>query len=496
MSIQDEFQKNIQNIAKTKELTEKTDKALRDIEEAKKAKIDVVRLATGVEGGNTKDTGAGGNASGNSVTVNTATGTLDSLVVPATGAANNNSAQPTTTQQTLSQLEAAAARQAAAANAANGSNDLSQAIKDALADAIKGSNNRPGGGGGGGSTGSGSSSSPNMGDKGNASGSNVVHQSSPLDSGTIEGQIAASMYAKGATPEQVNFAIEAYRMYERGVHEVGAVMDGHPSTPALVINSNTNKYWDELKTVDTLEGVVGVDPDDESKAVVVRFDNHPLLPNPADVIAANQNPWPIDGINAAPRKGFIQGWQWSNVYGGPTPAWSDLDAPTLAGIVAGFPGTGHQIYRYETLVDGLGNPVQVNSYMKYTDNFGNPHEDIGAGVYIASACIPGSNANCPVEAPVEQAWPVTGAYSLAWILGKVGGSIFDTDLPLKYKVPTSVMNIKSNYNGKTYVITAGIEGGVLMYEDVDNPPYALYYGADRTLQAIPPNEVIQFYKAK
>lgn len=485
------YSDDIRTIAKTQELLDKANKALKVAEEAKKDAIDTQRMVaqqrpnagpTSVGNNGSGDTSDGTNAQGDPV--------LPPLAPPPSPKPGNN-----TNTNTTDSYGNGINNSGTGTSAGNKSNDLSN---------------------------NGSQYNPN--DTGsNAGGSRTdsKKQADPDNAGDPDWeQIQQALEDSGASPEYIAEMRRQYFLAEQGKHEISDVYNGDAGpkptegTWTGYAPNGTGGNQDSMSSLvhglrEVINAVVGVDPNDPNTAIEIRFDNKSILPSIAEASAAGQNTW--TSTSTAPIKKGWEFWEQGFYYRSQHDVFNKQhDAPTkylaalsLAQATVGYvsPSFGYIIEDYRNLTNAGGSDTQPGDYdVEFYYNWDNTSFPINTGwanyrmTVSKLSCVTFPNADmCVIDPARESAWPPVGLYVLSLIGGQFLYSIFDSEVPLRYKGISSAVNIKSAIDDNTYSIEPAIEGGFIINNITDNQGYFLYYGADRSLHAIVPINQYKFY---
>jgi len=288
--------------------------------------------------------------------------------------------------------------------------------------------------------------------------------------------INTAMVAAGATSDEIKAARMKFFGLEPGKHEVGDVYNGDQGPKP----ETTNHRRDRGSLVsEVLNAIVGVDPDNASLLVEIRFDNKLPTPSVEESATAGQPPWtdgytpPTDDTwtsgfrvqDTADAEFYVSGSAWFNAYQG---LWID-DFPDIELTFVSLPD------HWEITSVLAGGTLR------------------GTGAILS--CTPGSSGTCPIVGPTLESWPTANLAVLMLTQGTFVGSTFDSEVPLKWQGGVSTVSIQSSVTGDNYTIEQAINGG-FMISNESNPEYMLYYGADRSLKTIVPVEQYNFYRPR
>ena len=460
------FYNDIQSIAKTKELTEKVDKAITIAEQAKKDAIEVKRASAIVSSGLPLVTETGNNGSGNTQPGTDANGNpIEGPLAPNPNPINTNPISQSATD--------AASGGGGGGSSQNGTNnnDKSGNAEDTNADTRTDSGNQANPGGAGGDTG--------------------------LD---IE-KITDALEAAGATPEQINKAIRDYvdSLVPAGVDEVSTVYNGDAGyTPEygnwVPNNSNAGEYNPATSKKEQIKALTGSDPDNPSTKVRINLDGVTPKPSDSEALADGQLPW--EDPNTPPTQQFWDGWE-QGKYWSLNSGYGLLKAPSVGLVARELPGILDE-NEPANAPHFLVEIVRVNDNLytcKYNRAIG------GAFEYPASRsdCTIGVDSPdfCPLAPTKESFWPTAGMWMMTLGSNVFAPNPYDSEVPLKYKNSAGIGKIRmlSSVTEEIYTVEAGANGGILISNET-NPDYFLFFGADRTLKTVAPMSYIKFYKPK
>lgn len=451
------YAEDIRTIAKTKELTDKADKALRIADEAKRAAINAQRVIAHQSGDTTKNVSAGNNGSGDQATGtgNTGDPIVDAPLAPPPQPPDDNSSTTSQTDSGSSSISVNGVDQGG-----SNANDLS----------------------GNGKT----QSTTTAGGTGTTS-TETKGQADPANAGDAAWDaISAALIAQGYNPgsDVYEAARRAYWTKEPGKHEVSDVYNGDagpkPTNFGSILTDNVD-IIDLDKKSERLNAVVGVDPDDNSKAVEIRFDNFSKIPSIEEAIAAGQLEW--TSLTEAPRKPaweeFQQGYMWtvSNPWAATADAPAVVMDLAIARLVAANPGGVYTDAHWEP--SSLA-PSGVNYTATWYEEAGTAGAPNNVTI-LRSSCVATDEATCPTTAQHESSFPIIGHYLLKLFNGQFIQSIFDSEVPLKYKGIKSSVTIKSAITGDNYTIEPSNDGGFMIY-NASSPEWLLIYNSDRTFR--------------
>jgi len=476
------YSDDIRTIAKTQEILDKANKALKYAAEAKKEAIDTKRVTTNQVG----NSNTGSNGSSNSTGTDAGGNPVQPPLAP----------PPTPKDDKNTDLSDLLGDKSGSSGSTSSSDPTKGSNSNDLSD--KGKEYDP--------------NNPSSG----GSRSDAAKQADPYNKDADWKVIEDRLRELGQSDEYIADARRLYFKDKKGQHEIGDVAKGDAG-PDLTIGSWTsfapnsgNANNDGLSSlvtpiVDRLNAVVGVDPEDDTLGVMLRFDGRSVIPSLQESIDAGQSVW-TDLVTPPAKAGwehFEQGFYW--VTTNPASAQAETPARTMdasiAAIRAIFPApypSGYGDADWDT--GSLTGPDGSHNYHATWYQGG-----VGVGppnnTTITRTTCDGPHASiCPTTAQTENIWPDVGLYNLSWLgpLGAVAGigySIYDSRVPARYKGLSGGVQIKSAIDGNTYNIEPGIEGGFLIYNASD-PSYMLYYGSDRTLRAVFPPEQVKFYLPK
>lgn len=480
----DQRSKDIKTIARTNELTEKVDKAITSTPPVRKEPLPTKRVMAAQVGNGSRSTTTGYNGGGS-----TTDGATDADGNPVNAPLAPPPSNPLGSSNVTSGANSGFTEYLSNGGISYKGGPLSPSNYDP--------NESSGGGGSSGVGGGSRTDAKNQADPDNATGQTATDLAA----------LRSSTAYQNATDEEQRRMEREILNTELGRHEVGQLYDGEEGPKyspgqwtylgnGLNTSSSSDNSFATLISgaIEQLNAIVGVDPDNPSTAVMIRIDGRDTVPSAVESAAANQAPWTSTSTPPA-KADWTQGYMWelSGVPGGfvyastPTAAGqAALSAlqeaePTqtisFAGITAndsGSPG-GPSIDRYD---------------VNYTRT---PNGDFSLTA-AAVVCDPGTSDDCPITAPLETTYPVVGLYYLKKSAGQWIKSQYDSEVPSKYSSPVSTIKIRSAITGDDYEFGPGIEGGYIL-ENVTNPDYFLFYGADRTLRTPPlPISYKKFFK--
>jgi len=469
------FYNDIQTIAKTKELTEKVDKAITVAEEAAKEAIGVkrttvIQTGSGLPFQDTGNNGSGATQPGTDINGNPIEGPLAPAPVPSK---SDPTQQHTTDGKPSSD--------------ANSGGDTKDVPKD---------NDKSGS-----TSSNGNGRGPSK-DQADPSSSSV---SADIDS------IVAAMTANGASPEEIAKAVQKYLQHlsDPGVNEISDVYNGYAGyTPTAgnwtSIAPNTGEYTEVTSSIEKIRAVVG-----KIGSSFVRINIDGIEPGPTldESTTAGQGEW-VDPITPP----LLAGWEYwqagywyqsSGTYAVGTydGATKYLAAKAVAEASIGYvsPGFGYTLTAYRNLTV-IGDELSTGDYHVefYLDwpGVGDGWIDNVILCYKKSCTSDPNIPVCPIAAAAETAWPPIGMWMLTKGATGFGPNQYDSEVPLAYQ-NTSIGKIvlDSAITGESYSVSAGANGGTIIANET-TPNYFLYFGADRTLKTVAPMAYLPFYKAK
>lgn len=480
------FADDIRTIAKTKEIMDKADKAFAAAEEAKKEAIKIQRIQVGQTGNsNLKDAQVGTNGSGETTTGTGVGGAVvEAPLAPPINPADDNNDTLTNTDAGTGSYN----NNGVSHNGGTYNNNL-------IGGGSQISNSSEAG------TGTTRTESKEQADPDNA----------PL-SQHVQDYIAKrdAMIANGATADEIDAMRREHFSLEKGKHEIGDVMEGKAGPkPASGTSS-------DLSHNETLNSVVGVDPNDPSKTMEIRFDNRSYIPSIEESAAAGQPIWAsIDTPPAYPQDPtYRPGYYWTSYEGlGSTycKTFTEAAALTVAYMAANDPdgefvgdilGVDYPSGSPTTVSDSSAIPNGSHSFSYVIEDTRGAFPDfffLAPGGLATCPAPPAANpliaAVCETGAPpltYPDSYPTIGHWVASLVAGKFIYSLFDSEVPLQYKSSKSSASIKSAINGHTYTIEPTFDGGMMMYDETA-PAWMLVYNADRTLRFPVPIEYYNFY---
>lgn len=524
------FGDDIRTIAKTKELEEKISKALRFTAAEERDLIRAQRIAVSVTADGDKSDSIGNNGSGDSTTGTTSDG---STITPPLAPPPKKSDIDNVSNTAADAVADKATDFGILKKGGTKRNDLSQQARGLSQvegeDVAQGAS--PGGGGGGG-TNSGKGSTRTEGRE-QADPDNAPTSSRVTDWNNKK----SARESEGATADEIRTDKREHFTTELGRHEVGDVGDGKAGPKPRGDASFYSTYQDTLDVVEVLDAVVGVSVDNLLISMEIRFDGRSTIPSIAESDAAGEPAW--TSIDDAPTDGtWTEGfwWRYSNTTAPADPAsfrtynsyakgetkdaiasggltavlehlkgwarWasgskftvSSLDIKNHSdphnGNIDTSPASGFDAeVSYDYYHQGDTNDERTATYVIDQFDCSTTTPDSGTDVFLdgLSPCSLTSE-----NAPQLLFWPKVDHMMLKYESGKFSGSTFDPDLPLKYAQPTSKIEIKSTYNGKTYTIEPLHDGGFALYSTSDT--HALIYNADRTLRFPIQQTFLDYYR--
>ncbi len=472
---------DIRTIARTKEILDKANKALKTAEVAKKEAIDVQRSYAYQQGDGSKTSGVGNNGSGESTTGTGPDGlpVIGPLAPPPNPPRQSNN----TTENEPTYYSDPWGKQGTGYSLdPNGSNNNNKT--DSADEQNPNESNSSGG-------------STSREDKKNQADPDSADPSSQK-SQDWENIKASEQYTNASDEEKRRMEREFWAT-EEGSVDIGEAYEGtdgpKPSEPSYTEQVGTNYPQPRAETI---KEFVGVDPDNESVAIALRLDGKLNYPSDAEAAAGGQEPWtgpegpPIDPTWI----GYEQGkyWTGSGTYfltaTEPAPGLLPLNSIGYTDIAFGYvvtdvrnievePGGGS----YEVYNDWSGTANPENSGWSSGNWF---HSESSCGVEVGTD-------RCPTAPPSASAFPIVGIYGLRYINGQIDYSPYDSEVPAKYRSPSSVVAIKSKVTGDTYSISPSINGGTMVINETNNQGYFLYYSSDNTLKYPVPMNQLKFY---
>ncbi len=322
-------------------------------------------------------------------------------------------------------------------------------------------------------------------------GTNALIQAS--QSAAELGAITSALSSLGYSDNQIAKYALQYLQDNYGVdgtYDVAGVLDGKIGpAPNWTAFPGGQDYSTNDNINDRVEGVIGLDVSDLSKAIVVNFIDKGYLPSSADSINAGQEPW-TDITNPPEKLGFQFGYYWS--YAGFNAA-----TPTDAleqGIAGGaFPNATHG----GASVTGTsgGQPNQYTYSVEFEPGLPTDVNVIRGGSGSDCSGAFGSTI-CPATAPHEISWPVVGTYILNLVDGLFVGSPFNAELPDKLRYNnTSSIQLANASDGRIIDILPGVNGGTVII-DSTRTETGLFYDSNGYLRAFVPVDRIQFFVPK
>lgn len=328
-------------------------------------------------------------------------------------------------------------------------------------------------------------------------------------------KILDALNARGASQSEINQARIDFLRKELGIDEVGDVYNGDTGAqPVDTSNSNNSRGTDNqgpsAAPPTRQRGILGVDPENNSTALLIRYDG--WLPSPSDFDAnnGNQDPW-VNGL-APIQRTYVAGFYWKIISGATTiygqtffdivGRRESLDGSTAYGCNDGTnkvttltPQSGDHI-----LFSGNPNGIIGQSFGSLGGTTYAPQAHLGTvstGEYGLEACAGGdvgAGATCMLDPPLETAWPVTGIGVLTLTDGKFKKSPYDTEAPFKYSTGQSVAQVKSLVTGETYQTEPAINGGFMISQTSSGGgDYILVYGSNGQLTGLIPTNLKNFY---
>lgn len=461
------FYSDVQTIAKTKELTEKIDKAIAIAEEAKKDSIDVKRVAGVYEAAGALSVTAGANGSG--------------VTQPGVDADGNPIDGPLAPPPTT-----------------NTPNPITQGAVE-------------GAGGSGGSGGSSQNATPDNDKSGDAEDTNddtrtdSANQADPGGAGGASGidieKIIEALEAAGSTEQEIANAVQSYvdSLVPSGVNEVSQVYNGEAGyTPEYgnwaENNPNSGEYIPTTSKKEQIKAVTGKDPENPSMTVRINLDGVTPKPSAAEAENANQLPW--EDPNTPPTQQFWDGWE-QGYYWSIDSGYGILKAPAVGLVARELPGVLDEN-------EPTHAPHFLTGVVRVSDTLYTCEYDRAVGgpfTYSASrsGCVIGvdSPTFCPLAPAKENAWPTVGLWMMTLGSSALLPNPYDSEVPLKYKNTAGIGTVRlaSGLTGDIYTVEMGANGGTLISNET-NPDYFLFFGADRTLKTVAPMSYIKFYKPK
>jgi len=469
------FKDDIQTIARTQELLDKTNKALQSIKEASKEGIDVKRVAANVTG----NVSVGNNGSGD------------------------------TTQGTGADGAPVEAPLAPPPKAPEPNPDVDIEVHDnthpdpSKIDPVD-KEDKTGTGNSGGNAGGSGSPSPEAGSKSD--------DQSKGEGDEDKDKIIDANIEKGVAGAALDKIKKDIYNYEQGTYEVSDVMDAAIKIAMGIFDQNGNLI---ISSTERLNGIVGRSPYDDSKYLYLRMDGQDVVPSALDAAAAGQGPW-ADG-NTPPvtiDPTYHTGLYWT-AYNYPTDpdqtavfkTFTEAQEKTFDSLITYYPDGGDvgSFLGCDTpsgTTFPVGPPSSASAFYYIYDSISDPYpgnfHSFPGGLNpcpTPPAVNPAVGLVCetgPPPATSPDAWPETGGGVLRYLAGKFISSVFDSEVPLANRGETSQVDIASIYTGVIYTVRPAIEGGFMIHEAV-SPETALIFGSDRTLRAVPPYSMINFY---
>ncbi len=302
----------------------------------------------------------------------------------------------------------------------------------------------------------------------------------------------AALISGGAGAEQIAEAKKNHYATEPGRYEVSDVHTGEAGPKVTTGHPSTKGGAETPVVVNTpqrIAAVVGVDPNDPSKAMLVRFDGKDTQPSAAESEAAGQGLW--EDFIAPIREYYQAGYYWSDNLSAPNKHDGVVPQDAADGwmaytklILPGAYPVGFDAAFFTGTVTAAGDDWLIG----YKQGPGGVEQQLQ--IY-RTACA-GIDPYCPATPPRENYWPMVGLQVLKFTSEGVLHSIFDSEVALSYTVQTAGVLIKSALTGDTYSIDPAVEGG-FMLSNVTNPDYFLFYDSTRALRAVQPMSVVNFY---
>lgn len=186
-----------------------------------------------------------------------------------------------------------------------------------------------------------------------------------------------------------------------------------------------------------------------------------------------------DDAETPPYKaGFAAGYYWE-IQGAGVPTNYAQASTTYSAIIA-FNGLlnaqqGDAPYEFLRFTDDGGGSYTV--YYKDTDD-----DEVNFPMSKVSCSVtpPDESGSCPVSAPLEEHWPQDNKYDLRLQAGQFVSSEYDSDVPLKYKNPSSRIDFCFDTGGSrqgTMEVTK--DGGFMIYETSAGVPSGIIRAYDR-----------------
>lgn len=481
------FYNDVQSIAKTKELTEKIDKAVTSVEQANKEAIPVKRSTVMSTGSGLPYTQSGSNSGG---------GTQGGFDVD--GHPINVPLAPPPVQTTGDPSSTNSGDKSPDDHSGPNSQD---AKKD---------NDKTG------------SADSHSGSSGAGQGDTRTENKDQADGTNAEwAAIEAAMLANGIPLDIIEAARVRFFEKQEGTNEVSDVYEGRsgytpdPGYWTSLAPHTGDDYTAVSAAVDQLRALVGKDPDDHSKAVRVNLDGKTVKPSKEETEDADQNIW--SDANTPP---LLVGWdnwragfwyQTTTFFGMNTGETEDGAAARLCAMAATQAVTGRNAGLYtidntrnltvQAGYDELG--TTVNYLCDYYLTWSPPNE-INTGwsnghqiTVVRKSCTGQPNIPmCPASAPTQEYFPTVGLWQTTLGPTAFTPSPYDSEVPLAYKQSgIGKVRLYSAISGDTYAIETAANGGIMLTNET-TPNYLLFFGSDRTLKYIAPMAYYPFFKSK
>lgn len=479
------YSENIRTIAKTPEIQEKLDKLIQAQSDAKKSKIDSVRASSTSTATGTQST------SSENATTNTGAG-LDLVYQIYYSSSNYNGPNTSPGPNTTGLTDAGTTSQI------NNNVDISSSNNPNKSDMTDSAHPTTNNGGG-----------------------SVFAKQALLGENDSNWQtIKNAMTDNGATDSEIAEARRKFLRQELGIDEIGDVFTGYagakPADNSDAIGGLGISNGPTAVPKEKQIGLVGTDPNDNTKALLVRLDGYQPTPSNTDAAAGGQNPW-LNGLPPIKKSwnNWVQGFIWTNTGNIITADGFDtMSFPTVevaADTLKALPTFNIDETTYcptappnttvITSVDILSFETSLSDIIVHTaaHTYFCPNGATGTfdqqPVFSKSVCVPGSSDECPISAPLEEFFPITGLGTISYRDGKFTASQYDSEVPLIYQTPTSTAVLHSNSTGEDYKIEPAINGGFMISQSIDTP-YILVYASDGTLQTIVSPALKIFYSPR
>lgn len=448
-----QFRDSVRKIAETEELKDKVDKALESIDPLTKDAINSARSYGYQEGSGTIKDGFGAAPTGPDGTQDVVTSAGDSATV-----AVNSPNSPVNPFIPASSISGGSTDAATGYYNKKGTISEDESIFQNNGSGSVSPSTGPGGGGGAGTVAQSAG--------GSTANTQAQTVSNPDYTNTEQTDRDDARTDVGASAEEA----AAERIYDQ------QQQNGVPGTvTADGLASGTQSpsvYYPGQGRYDRIEGILGIDPDDINLTIVANLFPKSYIPSLEDSTAAGHDVWTDPSLPPV-KKGWELGIRYtaagSYLSGGTAEDSSPYGFINMAvgyySVSFGYTVTDVRSPSYSFDVNGRVSFVDFEAYVDWTDT-AHPENTGWAAANIsitAVVCTPGSSDECPITPPRETSYPTTGTGILQWLGDKWGYSIYNSEIPEKYKNLTTSVDFKLR-DGTTWALDPTFQGGWLFMD--------------------------------